>query len=89
MPTVNELRKCTVHKRVRKTRESEHPVNPIGREQYWAYTPLFEGYFHQFGVDYDEVDGGPGMFTTAIVEDMDGNVHSVEAHLIAFHDRGE
>ena len=44
------------------------------------------GTFHQFGVDYEELEGGPGMFTTAIVEMPDGSVANVPVELIEFVD---
>lgn len=43
-----------------------------------------EATFHQFGVDYEEFETGPGNFTTAILELDDGNVISVDVELIRF-----
>lgn len=40
--------------------------------------------FHQFGVDYEEFESGPGNFSVAIVEYSDGTVDLVPAHLIQF-----
>ena len=40
--------------------------------------------FHQWGVDYDEFEAGPGNYTVAIVEYGTGEVGSVRAELIKF-----
>jgi len=45
-----------------------------------------EAIFHQFGVDYEEFEGGPGSYSTAIVELSDGTVHNVHVSLIRFLD---
>ena len=44
------------------------------------------GVFHQFGCDYDEYEGGPGNFSTAIIETSDGSVRNVPVGLIKFDD---
>jgi hypothetical protein len=58
---------------------------------HWNKTCLGEGIFHQFGVDYEDLENGPGMFTTAIVEMVNGSVKNVPVELIEFIDpmRGE
>jgi len=43
------------------------------------------GYFHQFGVDYEEFETGPGNYSTAIVEMPDGTVKNVPVKLIEFN----
>ena len=48
----------------------------------------FIGKFLAWGIDYEELDGGPGTFTAAIIEDNDGNVHLVAANLVKFLDAG-
>jgi hypothetical protein len=35
------------------------------------------GYFHEWGVDYEEFEAGPGNNTVGIVEDMEGNIHII------------
>jgi hypothetical protein len=40
--------------------------------------------FHQFGLDYDEYEGGPGTFSTAIVEYDDGQLENVPINFIQF-----
>jgi len=43
------------------------------------------GLFHQFGVNYEEFETGPGNFTTAVVEMPDGEVKNVPVELIVFN----
>jgi hypothetical protein len=38
---------------------------------------LTDGYFHQWGCAYEEFESGPGNYTIAIVEDMNGVIHDV------------
>ena len=45
---------------------------------------LGAGIFHQFGLNYEEFDTGPGSYTTAIVEMCDGSVINVDAEMIVF-----
>lgn len=40
--------------------------------------------FHQFGVNYEEFEGGPGNYTTAIIEHEDGKVENIDCDLIRF-----
>ena len=47
--------------------------------------PVGPGIFHQFGVDYEEFETGPGNFSTAIVEMPDGTVQNVPVELIVFN----
>lgn len=44
----------------------------------------FDGFFHGFGVDSMEVQGGNLQYTTAIVEDPSGNVELVTLPHIRF-----
>lgn len=43
-----------------------------------------EAVFHQFGADYEEFDGGPGNFTTAVIEWPDGTIGNVPVALVRF-----
>ncbi len=43
-----------------------------------------EAIFHQFGVDYEEFESGPGNFSTAIIELPDGTVKNVPVENIEF-----
>lgn len=47
---------------------------------------VIRGYFvfHGFGVYYEEFENGPGNFTTAIIEDKDGQLDFVEVSLVRF-----
>ena len=45
------------------------------------------GRFHGFGIDYEEFESGPGMFTTAVVELPDGTVKNVYVECIKFLDK--
>ena len=47
------------------------------------------GKFIQYGVDYEELENGPGCFSTAIVEMADGTVKNVNVGMIKFTDKGE
>jgi len=40
--------------------------------------------FHQFGVNYEEFENGPGNFSTAIIEKEDGSVDNIPVELIKF-----
>ena len=42
------------------------------------------GYFHQWGVNYEEFETGPGNFTTAIIETFGGAVVSCPAETVEF-----
>ena len=47
------------------------------------------GYFHQWGVNYEEFETGPGNFTTAIIETFGGAVVSCPAETVEFLDWSE
>ena len=40
------------------------------------------GEFHQWGVDYEEFESGPGMYSTAIVEMPDGTIKTPAADMM-------
>lgn len=44
-------------------------------------------WFHQWGVNYEEFETGPGNFSVAIVEDAHGKVHTFPADRITFLDK--
>lgn len=48
--------------------------------------PPVTGKFHQWGVDYEEFETGPGNFSVAIVELPDGTVNTFEASYVKFLD---
>lgn len=43
------------------------------------------GLFHQFGVNYEEFQSGPGNYSSAIVEMPDGEVKNVPVEMIVFN----
>ena len=45
------------------------------------------GRYHCWGNNYEEFDGGPGVFTTAIIELEDGRIVSCPAETVQFLDR--
>lgn len=49
------------------------------------YTEVVEiGLFHEWGVEYEEFDTGPGNYSVAIVELPDGQVKTYPAHRVKF-----
>ena len=63
----------------------EQPSNGGGRAVVkYVLMPKGEAVLHQFGVDYEEFELGPGNFSTALVEWPDGRVESVRADYIRF-----
>lgn len=60
-----------------KSREYHH----VYKEVYWC-----DANFHEFGVCYEEFEGGIGNYSVAIVELDCGKVESIEASLIRFID---
>lgn len=44
------------------------------------------GYFHEFGVDYEELEFGVGNYSTALVEMPDKKIVNVPVELITFID---
>lgn len=53
-------------------------------EQGWVKEVDHEAIFLSFGTDYEEFQGGCGMFTCAVLELDDGQVEMVRADLIKF-----
>lgn len=49
--------------------------------------PDAEGAFHAWGFDYEELAGGPGTYSVAIVELDDGTVRTWAADAVRFLDR--
>ena len=50
----------------------------------WYLVEKGEATFHQFGVNYEEFEGGLGNLRTAIVEFPDGSVSNVPVEHIRF-----
>lgn len=59
------------------------------RERKYLEKEFQEGIFHQWGNAYEEFETGPGNYTVAIVELMDGKVVTPDAKDIQFIDREE
>ena len=58
----------------------------VAGEAKYGKVPKGTAIFHQFGVDYEEFESGPGNFSTAIIELDDGTVKNVPVRNIAFID---
>ena len=54
-------------------------------QDYFDNVATGHGVFHQWGVDYEEFETGPGNYSTAIVEMPDGSVKNVPAEMIVFN----
>lgn len=52
----------------------------------WGTMEFELGYFHQWGVSYEEFETGPGNYSVAIVELPDGRVVTPSANDIQFID---
>ena len=69
-----------------KRKVSVYEYQKVYGESYYDKFPIGDGVFHQFGVDYEEFETGPGNYSTAIVEMPDGSVKNVPVELIVFND---
>lgn len=58
----------------------------VYKEGWWQPEVFDVGYFHQWGVNYEEFESGPGNYTTAVVELPDGRVVMPTASDIVFLD---
>ena len=56
----------------------------VKREKYSSKVAIGTGFFREFGVNYEEVEGCPGNYSTAIVEMPDGSVKNVPVEMIVF-----
>ncbi len=54
-------------------------------ESYFEKICIGHGIFHQFGVDYEGFESGPGNYSTAIVEMPGGAMKNVPVELIVFN----
>ena len=45
------------------------------------------GWFHEWGIEHEEYENGPGMYTVAIIEKDDGSIKTVIPDLIRFVDK--
>ncbi len=58
-----------------------------GRHTGYSRVEKGEARFHQWGLNYEDSENGPGNYSTAIVEFDDGTVDNVPAELVQFLDR--
>ena len=56
------------------------------RDGEWQMIERGEAMFHQFGVEYEEFESGPGNFSTAIIEWPDGTMGNVPVRHVRFID---
>lgn len=59
-------------------------VSRRDRKDNYELKEVGKAVFHQFGMDYEEFEAGPGNFSVAIVEWPDGKVEFVRADWIRF-----
>lgn len=50
----------------------------------WETVPDGEASFHQWGVDYEEFENGPGNYSVAIIERDNGKIETVRPEMIEF-----
>lgn len=52
----------------------------------WKAGDLYpvRGFFHQWGIDYEEFESGPGNYTVAVIELDDGTVVMARADTVKF-----
>lgn len=50
----------------------------------WKKAHQGEAFFHGWGVDYEELENGPGNYSTAIIELLDGTVKNIPAEMVVF-----
>jgi len=51
---------------------------------FWELNEKGEALFHQWGMNYEEFETGPGNYSTAIIELPDGQIKNVPAENIRF-----
>lgn len=72
-----KLRKVMVSHMVGRQQEGTH-------HRKYELEPKGEAVFHEFGVNFEEIEGGPGNFSTAIVEWPDGHIEGVPLDCVRF-----
>jgi len=63
-----------------------HKMERLPGHSFYSKIVVGEGKFHQFGIDFEEFEGGAGSFSSAIVEMPDGTVVNVPVDMIKFVD---
>ena len=70
------MRACIVYEWKNKTRENKTTY----------MDKVFKCYatFHEFGMNYEEFETGPGNYSTAVIEYKDGQLDNVPVEMIKF-----
>jgi hypothetical protein len=74
------MRKCTAKAWVKPVPRKDNEPHKNG---YWAE---IKGRFHQFGQNFEEFENGGCSFTTAIVEDIEGQIWEAEVSSLKFEE---
>jgi len=64
--------------------EQKYEDNGMDGNKVWELVEQGEALFLGFGVDYEEFDGGPGNYSTAIIELEDGTIKNVPVQNVRF-----
>ncbi len=81
---MGKLRPVTVYEQYMGT--EEEPGTTIKRSVIKT-REIGQGFFHAFGINYEELEGVPGHFSTAIVEMLNGEVENIPVELTRFDDK--
>lgn len=76
------MRKC-VFKKI--TGHNDFPT-AYGTNRVPIYEDSEPGLFHQWGVQYEELENGPGNYSVAIIEMPGGTIETQPAHNVRFLD---
>ena len=52
-------------------------------------TTFENGFFHEWSVEYEELENGVGQFPVAIIEDETGYIHALHTSMMVFVDQNE
>lgn len=74
---------------MRKVIYLEHVRKKDGDRNYLVLEEMGEAEFHQFGVDFEELENGVGLYTTAIIELPDGKLKNLPVENVRFIALGE
>jgi len=69
---------------MRKVAILEYDITKKDNKGRFTKVEIAQGYFHQWGCDFEECDTGCGNYSTAIVEKDNGEVVNVPADMIKF-----
>lgn len=74
---------------MRRVQTYKYASPPVSVGTKWKKVEDGIGLFHQFGINYEELESGSGNYTTAIVEMSDGTVKNIPVENIKFLDKSE